>query len=227
MPHEHVGIPQQHPLVPADRGHPAADAKEAPVDAGDKFCVSVHDAHLAADARASGRTVRRGAAAVVPQAHRHVVAGADEDVAGVRAPRDLADGVLVALHERQGPAVGAANVKRANDAVDAGRRDDGVVVLVPVVREELRWRRAAAHAHAAHARRRRVHGDRRHEVVLGRRRRPQVKQPQVRVGRDGGYQRRVGRAERGAVRAVADRQRLDGKVSRGRPLFRGGKELSA
>lgn len=179
--------------------------------------MPVHDAHLLADTRAVAWTRDDGPlrGAVVPQAHRHVVAGADEDVAGVGTPRDLADGVLVALHEGQGPAVGAANVKGADDAVDAGRGDDGVVVLVPVVREELRGRGAAAHAAAG---RRRVHGHRRDQMVLGGRGRAQVKEAQVRVGGDGGYQGRVGGAERGAVRAVANRQRLDGKVSGWRPL---------
>ncbi len=223
MPHQHVGIPQQHPLVPACRGHPASDAKETPVDTGDELCVPIHDAHLLTDARAArSRDDRALRGAVVPQAHRHVVAGADEDVAGVGAPGDLADGVLVALHEGLGPAVGAANVKGADDAVDAGGRDHGVVVLVPVVREELGGGGAAAHAAAGW---RRVHRHRGHEVVLGGRGRAQVKEAQVGVGGDGGYQGRVGGAEGGAVCAVANWQRLDGKVACWRPLL-GGKTVS-
>lgn len=172
-PHQHVGIPQQHSLIPADRGHPASHTKQTPVHARDELCMTVHDAHLLADPGAARPCDGTHRGAVVPQADRHVVAGADENVAGVWAPGDLADGVLVALHEGQGPAVRVANIKGADDAVDAGGGDDGVVVLVPVVGEELRGGGAAAHA--AGRRRRGVHGDRGDEMVLGGRGRAQVK----------------------------------------------------
>lgn len=174
MAHEHVGIPQQHPLVPAHGRHPAADAEQTPVHARRKLRVAVHDAHLLADAGAArpGHGPLHGA--IVPQAHRHVVTGADEDVAGVRAPSDLADGVLVALHDGLRPAVWIANVKGADDAVDAGRGHDRVVVLVPVVCEELR--RCGAAARAAGRRGRCVHGDGRHEVVFSRRGRAQIEE---------------------------------------------------
>lgn len=159
MAHEHVGVPQKHALVPADRGDPAADAKQAPIDARNELGVTVHDAHLLADTRAAGPGDRALRGAVVPQAHRHVVAGADEDVAGVWAPGELADGVLVALHDGLRPAVGVADVKGADDAVDAGGGNDGVVVFVPVVGEQLRGGRVGAD-HAGHGTRgRRVDGD--------------------------------------------------------------------
>lgn len=184
--------------------------------------MPVHDAHLLADPGAGGGLAVRGA--VVPEAHRHVVAGADEDVAGVRTPGELADGVLVALHEGHGPAGGVANVKGAQDAVYAAGGDDGVVVLVPVVGEDLGGRAAAGGhgggrvGHAGLGAAGAVDGDGRDEVVLCRGRGAQVEEADVRVGRDGGDEGRVGRAEGGAVCAVANGQGLDGEVARGRPL---------
>lgn len=88
-------------------------------------------------------------------------------------PCDLAHGVSVTLHYGQWPGVGAANVKGANDTVDAGRRDDGVVVLVPVVGKNLGWRAAAAPSQSG-GRGARVDRDGGDEVVFGRRGRAQV-----------------------------------------------------
>lgn len=84
----------------------------------------------------------------------------------MRAPSQLPYGVFVALHERQRSAVGIADIERAQQAIDAASSDHGVVVLVPVVREDLRgW--AASWSSSAALRRAGVDGDCRNEMVLG------------------------------------------------------------
>ena len=80
---------------------------------------------------------RRLGRAVGPHTDGHVVARADEDVTGVRAPCDTADGVFVSGQDGERAAGGVAKVESADDAVDAGGRYYGVVVLVPVVGQDL------------------------------------------------------------------------------------------
>lgn len=180
--HQQVGIPQQNPLVPAGRGHPAAGAKQTPVDTGNKLGVSVHDAHLRAGLRRRHRPLRlvRG---VVPQPHRHVVAGADQDVARMGTPGQPAHGILVAVHDGQRPAVRIADVKRSNQPVDAAGGDDGVAVLVPVVCEDFRGRRTRRHGAGMAGRR--VDGDGGGEVVFGGGGHAEVEYAEMRVGRGG------------------------------------------
>lgn len=139
--HQQVGIPQQDPLVPARRGHPAASTKQTPINARHELGVPVHDTHLRPRAGCRHRSLRL-IGGVVPQSHRHVVAGADQDVAGVRAPRQSPHGVLMSGHDGEWPAVGVANVKCSDHAVDAAGRDDGVAVFVPVVGEDFGGRAA-------------------------------------------------------------------------------------
>lgn len=223
--HQHVGIPQENPLVPPHGGHPPAHAEEAPVHARDELGVPVHDAELGAQPRAHARVVilllPRHRRAVVPQAHRHVVARAHEDVAGVGAPGEPADGVLVPLHDRGRAGGGVADVEGAYDPVDACRGDDAVVVLVPVVGEDLGGGRGGGSGEGlgggGRRRRGRVHGYGGDEVVLCRGRGAQVVDAEVGVGRDGRDEGRVGGAERGAVGAAADGQRGERVRPRWRP----------
>lgn len=147
--------------------------------------MSIHDAQLVTRL-GPGQGARRLSRPVVPQPHRHVVAPADEDVARMRAPRQSPNGVLMPVHQAQRTGCGVANVKGANDAVHAARGHDGVVVLVPVVREDFSGRAAGREARVdAGLGACRVDGDRGHEVVLGRGRGAQVEDAEVRVGRDG------------------------------------------
>lgn len=134
--HQQVGIPQQDPLVPASRSHPAASTKQAPINARHKLRVPVHDAHLRTRPGSRHGSLRL-AGGIVPQPHSHVVAGADQDVACVRAPRQPPHGVLVSVHERARPAIRIADVECPDHAVDAAGRDDGVAVFVPVVGEDF------------------------------------------------------------------------------------------
>lgn len=124
----------------------------------------------------------------------------------MRAPRQLAHGILVALHERHWPAGRVPDVECAQDAVDATRRDDGIVVLVPVVCEDLGRRAAACHVwvDAGWCAAGGVDGDGGYEVVLCRGRGAEVVEAEVGVGGDGRDESWIGRAEGGAVCAVAD-----------------------
>lgn len=161
---------------------------------------------------------------VRPHAHAHVVAGAHQDVAGVRAPRNAADRVLVACHERQGTAGRVADIERAYDAIDARRGDHRVVIFVPVVRQDFVWYRSRVDGTVGKARvtrparGRRVHGDHVGQVVLGRYGRAQVEDAQGRVGGDGGDEGGVRGAVGGAVGAATNGEGLEGGVARGGPL---------
>lgn len=246
---ERIGIPQQNPFIPSHTRNPATSAKQTPIHARRKLCVSVHQAQLHPRPDRGIHVALgcgRGAAephggAVGPQAHRHVVAGADEDVGGVWAPGEPADGVLVAGHHGQGAIVGHAQVKGPDDAVDAGGGDDarGSVgaagVFVPVVCQDLGGLRGrqgllllgvvggGRREQAVAGRRGLVDGDVGDEVVLGRGREAQVEEAEARVGGDGGEEGGVARGEGGRVGAGADGEGLEGVGAGWRPLV-GGKD---
>lgn len=120
-------------------------------------------------------------AAVGPYPACHVVAGAQEHVADVRAPGQLPDGVVVAGQDGEG-ALGEAgsDVEGADLAVDAGGRDDGGAVFVPVVGQGLgrggSWRRVLGGVGG------RVQGNGEGEVVGCRGWSAEVEDPQVGVG---------------------------------------------
>ena len=149
----------------------------------------------------------------------------------MRAPGEPADGVLVARHDGQRTAGGIAHVKSADGAVDARGRDHGLVVLVPVVRQNLGGHGAGEGLAVAEAREagaghrvgggRGVHGHDGDEVVFGGHGGAEVVDAQVRVARHGRDDGRVGRAELGAVGAAADGQSLEGLVAGGRPELDG------
>lgn len=162
--HQEVSIPQQNPLIPASRSHPTASAKQTPINARNKLRVPVHDAHLCAGLGSRDRPLGliRG---VVPQPHGHVVAGADQNVARVGAPSQSPHGVLVAMHDRERPAVRIADVKGSDQPVDSAGGDDGVSVFVPVVSEDFRG--GASGRHGAGMAGRRMDGNCHGEVVFG------------------------------------------------------------
>jgi hypothetical protein len=145
--HQQVGIPQQYPLIPASRSHPATSTKQTPINTCHKLRMPVHDTHLCTRS-GSWHGPLRLVGGIVPESHRHVVAGADEDVACVRAPRQSPHGVLVSRHERERPAVGIAYVECSDHTVDAAGGDDGVAVLVPVVSEDFGGRTAGGNGAA-------------------------------------------------------------------------------
>lgn len=74
---------------------------------------------------------------ISPHAHRHVVASAHEDVARVGGPSDAPDGIFMPCENGEGPSRRISNVKGAKYSVDTARGDHRVVVLVPVVGENL------------------------------------------------------------------------------------------
>lgn len=150
--------------------------------------MPVHDAELHAgpDGRIFGPYSGHGGP-VGPEADRHVVAGADEHVAGVRAPGQPADGVVVARHDGRRAGRGGADVEGADHAVHAARGHHGVIVLVPVVGQDLGGHGRGREARRQRRRRRGVYGDLVDQVVLCVDGRPEIEDAQVRVGRDGGY----------------------------------------
>lgn len=118
-------------------------------------------------------------AAVDPHAAGHVVAGAQEHVAGVGAPGEFADGVVVGGQDGE-RALGAAGaeVEGADVSVDAGGGDDSGAVFVPVVRQRFRRRAGGAGVRDQSGRGRvQRHGQR--QVVGGRGRGPQIEDPQL------------------------------------------------
>lgn len=145
--------------------------------------MPIHDPQLPPDRRPAAR-VHRGLLhrPVAPQAHRHVVAGTDEHVAGVRAPRQLPYGVVVARHHRQGSPRGVADVEGAYDPVYAAGGYHGVAVLVPVLGEDLGGGGGLDWGAGERRLRRRVDGNGGHEVVFRRGGRAEVVDAQVGVG---------------------------------------------
>lgn len=156
-------------------------------------------------------------AAVGPHAAGHVVAGAQEHVAGVRAPGEFADGVVVGGQDGE-RALGAAGaeVEGADVSVDAGGGDDGGAVFVPVVRQRFRRRAGGAGMRG----RGRVQRHRQGQVVGGRGRGPQIEDPQLRVRRHRREDGRAVRRECGAVRAAVGWKGEDGGGTVGGPLLR-------
>lgn len=73
--------------------------------------------------------------AVAPDSAGHVVAGAQQDVAEVGAPGQLADGVLVTAQQSQVTGFGVADVEGTDHGVDSAGGDDVWTVLVPVMSE--------------------------------------------------------------------------------------------
>lgn len=219
LPHKRPHIPDTELLVPPDARAPPLAPEQAPVDAGDELGVVSHAAQLRAHdgARGAGAHVVCGCVPaallrpVAPDAARHVVAGAEEEVREVRRPRQLADGVVVADHGGQRALLGRADVEGADRAVDARHGHHRRAVLVPVVRQGLGGRRGrGGRRHPGlrgghHRRRGAVDGDLHGEMVRRGGRSAQVEHAHVRVGRDarqeiGGVRRegsRVGAAVRG------------------------------
>lgn len=99
-------------------------------------------------------------------------------------PRQPADGVLVALHDSKRSACWISNIKCAQDSINAARRNHGVPVLVPVVREDLSRRTRGTDGHAGLGGWR-MDRDGGGEVVLGRRRSSEVEDAEVGVGGHG------------------------------------------
>lgn len=130
------------------------------------------------------------------------------------APGQLPNSVLVAKHGGEGALRRVADVKGADDPVHAGGGHDGIVVLVPVVCQDLGrgGGRVGITRGEGDAGRRRVDGDGGYQVVLGRGWGAEVEDAKMRVRGDGGDEGGVGWAEGGAVGAVPYRQRLDGVV---------------
>lgn len=183
-----IGVPQENPLVPTHGRYPSAHAKEAPVDADGELRVPVHDAELHAGLYGRGGVLRpRHGRSVRPQPDRHVVTRTDQDIARVRAPRQPSDRVVVPHHDRRRAGRRASDVKRPYRPVHAAGRDHRVVVLVPVVCEDLGRHRWWCQPGRQRHRGRGMHGDLIHEVVLRIYRCAQVEDAQVRVGRHGGY----------------------------------------
>lgn len=58
----------------------------------------------------------------------------------MRAPGNLAHGVVVAVEDSERALARGADVDGTNQAVDARRGDDGWTVFIPVVRERFGWR---------------------------------------------------------------------------------------
>lgn len=157
-------VPYQDPLVPAAACAPPLGSEQAPVHAHGEFRVPAHSSQFPPSSCAvavvddvgfvafdPGDTGRRGCAvgvgvgvagavaAVGPHAACHVVAGAQEHVAHVRAPGQFSDRVVVAGQDGEG-ALGEAgsDVEGSDLSVDARGGDDGGAVFVPVVGQGFR-----------------------------------------------------------------------------------------
>lgn len=119
----------------------------------------------------------------------------------------------MALHHRQRASVRVPYIEGPEYPVYTARRHDSIVVLIPVVGQDLgRGCRPSGTSGPS------VDGDGRRQVVLCRGRRAKIEDAEVRVGRHGGDQSGIGRAERGTVRAVANGQSFERELTGGRPL---------
>jgi len=144
--HNLPDIPNQNPLIPSTSRTPPLHAKKTPVHAHRKLRVPSHAPQLTAAPQrqriAAGlRTRHAHGAPIRPHTARHVVAGGQQHVAEVRAPRELAHRELVAGQHGQRARARRPHVERADEAVNACRRHHPLPVLVPVVRERLGRRR--------------------------------------------------------------------------------------
>lgn len=122
------------------------------------------------------------------------------------APRQPAHGVLMAVEQRHGSAGGVPDIEGAQYAIHAGGCDHGVVVLVPVVSEDLGRRgggEGLAVGQEGAASRGGVDGYHSREVVLSRDGGAEVEDPEVAVRGGGGDDGRVAGREGGAVGAAA------------------------
>ena len=96
-PHHGFNIPDQHPLVPPATGAPPLPAKQAPIHAHGELRVPAHLPQFPSPFQCSScscnralvplLTIRAIAGAIGPHATGHVIAGAQQDVSCVGAPR--------------------------------------------------------------------------------------------------------------------------------------------
>lgn len=73
---------------------------------------------------------------VIPQAHRHIIRARRDQALSMRREFHLPDGHAVAVEDRHRRSE-APHIPNPNRLIDRGRRDDCVVVLVPVAGEDL------------------------------------------------------------------------------------------
>lgn len=150
-------VPHQYLLVPAAARAPSFGAEQTPIHAHGEFSMPPHSpqfspsSHYHSSCAADTANIpvddlgvvefgaSAAAAAVGPDPACHVIAGAQEHVAHVGAPGQLADGVVVAGQDGEG-ALGKAcsDVEGADLSVDARGGDDRAAVFVPVVGQGFR-----------------------------------------------------------------------------------------
>jgi len=133
-------------------------------------------------------------------------------------PGEAANRVVMAGEDGEGTARGAAHVKCADEAVDTGSSDDGIVILVPVVGKDFGWYGAGVGGAELCARAGpgdtredgagggRVDGNGGGEVVFRGYGGAEIVDTDMGVGRGSGNDEGVRGAKGGAVGAAADRE---------------------
>ena len=115
----------------------------------------------------------------------------------MRTPSYPPDCILMSRHRVQWPLSWGTNIEGPNKAVNAGGSDDGITILIPVVREGFSGRRWRDGGKEPRLLLRGMDRNTEREVIGRGRRGPKVEQPEVRVrgdrGEEGG---RVGRESR-------------------------------
>jgi hypothetical protein len=78
--------------------------------------------------------------AIGPDSAGHIVACAEQEVAVVWRPGQLADCILMALEQGDWSCLRITKIEGSDDLVDTGCGNDSVAVFVPIMGEALGWR---------------------------------------------------------------------------------------
>lgn len=138
-PHELPDIPNTKPLIPPRASRPPFTPKQAPIHSAHEFRVSAHPSQLFAllttkplQPRARRLCFRTP---IRPHSTRHVIARAEQGIRQMRTPRHPPNRIIVSRKHNQRALPRRPDIKRPDQPIHPGRRDDRRAIFIPVVRQ--------------------------------------------------------------------------------------------
>jgi hypothetical protein len=135
--HDRSYVPNTKSFVPSSAGNPALRTKQAPVNTHNELCMSIHDSQLftvRSDGWKSSWLLTHGCS-ICPNPACHIVATTQQNIAEMGAPCESPNSILMTPQQSNWSALWIADVKCTNDLVNTSSGNDGVSVLVPIMRE--------------------------------------------------------------------------------------------